>query len=373
MCRPRVATQLRVATRARGLLLVSPTRDIRRAAHSSMSRRNPSRRRARVRSPGDAAHVLTTYPLPPAARAALGTMRLATHRGPQPMPAAALARAVGRIDALLCQLTDRVDAALLARAPRLRVVANCAVGYDNVDLAAAAAHGVVVTNTPDVLTETSADLAFALILAAARRVCEGDRLVRAGRWRGWSPDLLLGRDVHGATLGIVGLGRIGAAVARRARGFGMRVLYHQRHPARRPPAGALRVSLTRLLATADVVSLHVPLTAATRHLIGARELAHMRRDAILVNTSRGAVVDEAALVRALARGRLAAAGLDVFAREPHVSRALRALPNVVLTPHVASATTATRARMAVVAARNAAAVLARRRPPNPVPLPAPIG
>src|SRR5437879_5469448 len=198
--------------------LVSQTRDTRRAAHSSMSRRNPSRRRARVRSPGDAAHVLTTYPLPPAARAALGTMRLATHRGPQPMPAAALARAVGHIDALLCQLTDRIDAALLARAPRLRVVANCAVGYDNVDLAAAAAHGVVVTNTPDVLTETSADLAFALILAAARRVCEGDRLVRAGRWRGWSPDLLLGRDVHGATLGIVGLGRIGAAVPRRARG-----------------------------------------------------------------------------------------------------------------------------------------------------------
>jgi len=286
------------------------------------------------------------------------------------MPAAALAGAVRRADGILCLLTDRIDAALLATAPRLRVVANCAVGYDNVDLAAAAMRGIVVTNTPDVLTETSADLAFALILAAARRVCEGDRLVRAGRWRGWSPDLLLGRDVHGATLGIVGLGRIGTAVARRARGFGMRVLYHQRRPARRPPAGVTRVSLARLLAAADIVSLHVPLTAATRHLIGPRELARMRRDAILVNTSRGAVVDEAALVRALTSGKLAAAGLDVFAREPHVGRELRALRNVVMTPHVASATTATRARMAVVAARNVAAALAGRRPPNPVPLPA---
>ena len=314
--------------------------------------------------------VLTTCPLPPEARAALGTVRLTTHRGPRPMPAAALARALRDADGLLCQLVDRVDAAPLARAPRLRAIANCAVGYDNIDLRAAAARGIVVTNTPDVLTETSADLAFALILAAARRVCEGDRLVRAGRWRGWSPDLLLGRDVHGATLGIVGLGRIGAAVARRAAGFGMRILYHQRRPARRPPAGATHTSLARLLASADIVSLHVPLTAATHHLIGARELARMRRDAILVNTSRGAVVDEAALIRALARGRLAAAGLDVFAREPRVPRALCALPNVVLTPHVASATTATRARMAVVAARNLAAALAGRRPPNPVALPA---
>jgi glyoxylate reductase len=318
-------------------------------------------------------HVLTTYPLPPEARAVLGDVRLTTYRGPQPMPAVLLARRARDVDGLLSLLTDRVDRALLAHAPHLRVVANCAVGYDNVDLGAAAARGIVVTNTPDVLTETSADLAFALILAAARRVCEGDRLVRAGRWRGWSPDLLLGRDVHGATLGIVGLGRIGAAVARRARGFGMRVLYHQRRRAAHPPAAATRVSLARLLAMADVVSLHVPLTAATRHLIGARELARMRRGAILVNTSRGAVVDEAALVRALTSGKLAAAGLDVFAREPHVSRELRALPNVVLTPHVASATTATRARMAVVAARNLAAALAGRRPPNAVPLPAAPG
>ncbi|MBI3770829.1 MAG: D-glycerate dehydrogenase [Deltaproteobacteria bacterium] len=321
--------------------------------------------RARLR-----ARVLTTYALPPEARAALGDVRLTTYRGRQPILRAALARRLRDVDGLLCLLTDRIDADILARAPRLRAIANRAVGYDNVDLHAAAARGIVVTNTPDVLTETSADLAFALILAAARRVCEGDRLVRAGRWRGWSPDLLLGQDVHGATLGIVGLGRIGAAVARRAQGFGMRVLYHQRRPVPHLPAGATKVALGRLLAAADIVTLHVPLTAATRHLIGARELARMRRGAILVNTSRGAIVDEAALARALASGRLAAAGLDVFAREPHVPRALRARANVVLTPHVASATTATRTRMAVVAARNLAAVLAGRRPPNPVALPA---
>jgi glyoxylate reductase len=288
------------------------------------------------------------------------------------MPAAALARRLRDVDGLVCMLTDRIDAALLAGAPRLHAVANRAVGYDNIDLRTAAARGIVVTNTPDVLTETSADLAFALILAAARRVCEGDRLIRAGRWRGWSPDLLLGRDVHGATLGIVGLGRIGAAVARRARGFGMRILYHQRRAIPRPPAGATRVSLARLLAGSDIVSLHVPLTTATHHLIGSRELAHMRRGAILVNTSRGAVVDETALIRALASRRLAAAGLDVFAREPRVPAALRALPNVVLTPHVASATTATRARMALVAAQNLAAVLAGRRPPNVVVPPAAV-
>jgi len=317
--------------------------------------------------------VLTTHPLPPAARAALGHVVLTTYRGPQPIPRAALAVALRRVDGLLCLLTDHIDAELLARAPRLRAVANCAVGYDNIDLRAATARRIVVTNTPDVLTESSADLAFALLLAAARRVAEGDRLVRAGRWRGWAPDLLLGHDVHGATLGIVGYGRIGAAVARRALGFDMRVLYAQRRRAADPPPGVRRVSLARLLATADFVSLHVPLTPATRHLIGARELARMKRGAVLVNTSRGPVVDEAALARALARGRIAAAGLDVFEHEPHVSPALCALPNVVLTPHVASATTTTRDRMAILAARNLAAALVGRRPPNPVLAPRPMG
>ena len=313
------------------------------------------------------ARVFTTYPLPPQARAALRNATIRTYRGPQPIPRATLARGVHDVDGLLCLVTERIDADLLAAAPRLRAVANCAVGYDNIDVAAAAARGIVVTNTPDVLTETSADLAWALLLAAARRIAEGDRFVRSGAWQGWSPDLLLGTDVHGATLGIVGLGRIGAAVARRARGFGMRVLYTQRQRLRRPPAGARFASLHRLLAQADFVSLHVPLTPATRHLVGARELARMKRTAILVNTSRGQVVDERALVRALASGRIAAAGLDVYEREPEVPAALRALPNVVLTPHIASATTQTRRRMALLAATNLAAALAGHEPPNRVP------
>ncbi len=291
-----------------------------------------------------------------------------TYRGPQPIPRRTLLAAVRAADGLLCLLTERIDAEFLAAAPRLRAVANYAVGYNNVDLAAAEARGVIVTNTPDVLTETSADLAFALMLAAARRVVEGDRLVRSGRWNGWKPDQLLGHDVHGATLGIVGLGRIGAAVARRARGFGMRSLYWGRRRQKRAPAGARYAPLARLLASADFVSIHVPLAPATRHLIGARELARMKRTAILVNTSRGPVVDEAALTTALRRGRIAAAGLDVFEREPAVPAALRRLPNVVLTPHVGSATTATRTAMAVLAARNLVAALAGREPPNRVVL-----
>ena len=312
--------------------------------------------------------VFATFPLPAAARNVLRGAALRSYRGPQPIPRRTLLSGVRGADGLLCLLTDRVDGALLAGAPRLRAVANCAVGYDNVDLAAAGARGIVVTNTPDVLTESSADLAFALILAAARRVVEGDHMVRTGAWRGWRPDQLLGQDVHGATLGVVGLGRIGAAVARRARGFAMRVVYWSRRRSQRAPAGARWVPLDRLLATADVVTLHVPLTPATRGLIGARELARMKRTAVLVNTSRGPIVDERALITALRRRRIAAAGLDVFAAEPHVPAALRALPNVVLTPHVASATTATRAAMATLAARNLAVALAGRRPPNRVEL-----
>lgn len=314
--------------------------------------------------------VFVTFPLPPAAAAALARGALVrTYRGRQPIPRRALLAGVRHADGLLCLLTERVDAALLAAAPRLRAVANYAVGYNNIDLEAVAARGVVVTNTPEVLTETSADLAFALILAAARRVVEGDRLVRAGRWRGWEPDQLLGRDVHGATLGIIGLGRIGGAVARRARGFRMRILYWQRHRLRRAPGGARYATLPRLLATSDVVSIHVPLTSATRGLVGSRELARMKRTAILVNTSRGPVVDEAALERALARRTIAAAGLDVFACEPQVPRRLRTLPNVVLTPHIGSATTATRTAMAVLAVRNLTAALARREPPNRIRMP----
>ncbi len=313
------------------------------------------------------ARAFVTCPVPPRGIALLrdvATVR--RHDGRLPIARAALLRGVRDADGLLCMLTERIDAELLERAPRLRAVANCAVGYDNVDMAAAAARGVVVTNTPDVLTETSADLAFALILACARRVAEGDRLIRAGGWRGWSPDLLIGADVHGATLGIVGLGRIGGAVARRARGFGMRILYSQRRRLARPPSGARHVTLDRLLAAADFVTLHVPLTAATERLIGGRELARMKRSAFLINTSRGGVVDEPALVDAVRRRRIAGAGLDVFAHEPKVPAALRRLANVVLTPHVASATAATRARMALLAAENLAAALSGREPPNRV-------
>jgi glyoxylate reductase len=315
--------------------------------------------------------VFVTFPLPRVAATLLQrTARVRAYRGPQPIPRSTLLAGVRDADGLLCLLTERIDAALLSHAPKLRAIANYAVGYNNVDLAAAAARHVVVTNTPDVLTETSADLAFALLLAAARRVGEGDRLVRSGRWRGWEPDQLLGHDVHGATLGIVGLGRIGGAVARRARGFGMRLLYWSRHRLRRPAAGARYASLPRLLAAADFVSIHVPLTDATRHLIGAPELARMKPTAILVNTSRGPVVDEPALIRVLARRRIAAAGLDVFAHEPAVPAALRTLPNVVLTPHVGSATTATRTAMALLAVRNLTAALAGREPPNRVRRPA---
>jgi glyoxylate reductase len=261
---------------------------------------------------------------------------------------------VAGVDALICLLTDRIDEELLARAPRLRVVAVFAVGVDNVDLAAAARRGVAVTNTPDVLTEATADLAFALLLAAARRLPEGQALARSGRWQGWEPTQLLGQDVHGRTLGIVGMGRIGRALARRARGFEMRVL----------GVSSREGALDRLLAEADFVSLHCPLTAATRGLIGARELALMKPTAILINTARGAIIDEAALIAALAAGRPGGAALDVFAAEPHIPEALRASPRVVLTPHLGSATLATRARMAELCALGAGEILAGRQPHN---------
>jgi len=278
-----------------------------------------------------------------------------------------LARIEG-VAGLVALLVHRVDGQLLARAPSLRVVGNHAVGVDNVDLAACAARGVVVTNTPGVLTEATADLAFALLLDAARRVTEGDRLVRSGAWRGWEPTAHLGRRVHGATLGIVGFGRIGRAVAARARGFSLRVLYASRSAA--PPdveaaLGATRVSLDTLLAEADFVSLHAPLDASTRGLLGAPELARMRRGAVLVNTARGALVDEDALVAALRAGHLVA-GLDVYREEPAVPAALRALPNVVLAPHVGSADVPTRAAMATLACEGVAAVLEGRAPPHPV-------
>jgi len=270
-------------------------------------------------------------------------------------------------DALISLLDVAVDQELLARAPRLRVVANVAVGYDNVDVAAATRRGVVITNTPGVLTDATADLTFALLLAAARHLVAGHALVRDGRWRGWSLDLLLGADVTGRTLGIVGLGRIGQAVARRARGFDMQILSAGNRPS--PAAaelGARHVPLEQLLADSDFVTLHVPLSRATRHIIDAAALARMKPTAILINTARGACVDEAALAAALARGTIAGAALDVFESEPAVNPELRASPAVLLAPHIGSATHATRGRMAEMSAQAAAAVLSGERPEHVV-------
>jgi lactate dehydrogenase-like 2-hydroxyacid dehydrogenase len=305
---------------------------------------------------------VTTFPLPDAALALLS--EVASVAGP-----AGWRDTLADADALLCLLTDRVDAALLDRAPRLRVVANAVVGHEHVDLRACAARGIVVTNTPDVLTEATADLTWALILATVRRLPRAERSLRAGEFHGWGFWDYLGGDLSGATLGIYGMGRIGRAVARRAGGFGMRVVYHGRtRMAADDEAawGVEPVSFDELLARSDVLTLHAPLTAETRHAIGREALGRMRPGAYLVNTARGALVDEAALAEALAGGRLAGAGLDVYEREPAITPALLDLPNVVLLPHVGSATRDTRTRMAMLAARNAHAVLTGRPPLTPV-------
>ena len=265
-------------------------------------------------------------------------------------------------DALVCLLLDRIDAAVLARAPRLRVVANCAVGIDNIDLAAATAAGVCITNTPDVLTEATAELAFALILAAARRIGEGERLVRSGAWTGWALDQLIGTGLWGKTLGIVGFGRIGQALARRALGFGMHVIYADPHDVSAHPAR--RVSIDAVFETADVVSLHCPLRPETRHLVDARRLATMKPTAILVNTSRGGRIDESALSAALHAGRLGGAALDVYAREPAVDPALLSCPRLILTPHIGSATTQARTAMAQLCADAVISALRGHRPGN---------
>lgn len=273
----------------------------------------------------------------------------------------AFARCAPDVRGIVALLTDRIDGALLERCPQLRVVGNVAVGVDNVDLAACRARGVVVTNTPDVLTEATADLAFGLLLAAARRIAEGDRAVRAGHFGRWTPTYMLGTPVHGMKLGILGLGRIGQAVARRARGFGMHVAYTQRtrlpEPLERALGATWTPSLDDLCARIDALTIHCPLAEGTRHLVGEAQLARMRPGAILVNTARGAIVDEAALAAALARGHLAAAGLDVFEDEPRVHPGLLGLENVVLTPHIGSADRATREAMASLAAANVIRVL----------------
>jgi len=284
-----------------------------------------------------------------------------------PVPRPTLLEEVAGCDGLFCLLTERIDTALLDRAPRLRVVANMAVGYDNIDVPAATARGVMVTNTPGVLTETTADLAFALILATARRLVEAARFLAAGQWKTWGPMLLTGQDVYGSTLGLVGFGRIGQAVARRARAFDMRIVYHdpERQQAAEAALGATWLPLDDVLRQADVVSIHAPLTPDTYHLIGERELRLMKPTAILVNTARGPLVDEQALYRALREGWIWAAGLDVFEREPiGPDHPLLSLPNVVALPHIGSASIATRTRMAVLAAQNLIAGLKGDTPPN---------
>ena len=285
----------------------------------------------------------------------------------KPFTPEALTAALAGKAGLMCCLTDKVDATLLAALPSLRVVSNIAVGYNNIDVAACTASGVMATNTPGVLDDSTADLAWALMLATARRITEVERRVRAGEWTGWQLKQWLGVDVHHATLGIVGMGRIGQAIARRAIGFDMTVLYHNRSrlaPEQEQRTRATYVSLDELLTRSDFVILQVPYSPETHHLIGAAELARMKRSAILINSTRGGVVDDAALVDALGKGVLRAAGLDVFENEPKLHPGFLSLENVVLAPHVGSSTEATRKAMAMLAARNLVAGLRGESPPN---------
>jgi len=285
------------------------------------------------------------------------------------IPRDVLLREVRETEALLCMVTEQIDEELLAHAPRLRIVANMAVGYDNVDVPALTRRGILLTNTPGVLTETTADLTFALILAIARRVAEAERFVRAGHWRSWGPLFFVGHDVHHATVGIIGLGRIGMEVAKRARGFDMRILYTSRTRKREAEEtlGCIPVDLTTLLHESDFVTVHVPLTSETRHLLSTPQFKLMKRTAFLINVARGPIVDQQALYAALRDGLIAGAALDVTDPEPiPLADPLLSLNNCLILPHIGSASIATRTRMATLAAENIVAFLAGRRPPTPV-------
>ena len=277
-----------------------------------------------------------------------------------------LLQRVGGVDAIVCLLTDTIDAAVLdAAGPQLKIVANVAVGYNNIDVAACRVRGIAVTNTPDVLTNACADFTWGLILAITRRLGEGERVVRAGAWGGWALDYMLGMELRGKQLGLVGLGRIGRAVAEKAPAFGMTVAYTARQVSDLP--GAVQMPLDRLLATSDIVSLHCPMTPETKHLIDKKALARMKRTAYLINTSRGPVVDEEALAWALRERLIAGAALDVYEKEPEIHPALMTVENVLLIPHLASATTETRTAMADLAVSNAIAVMNGHPPLTPVP------
>jgi len=289
--------------------------------------------------------------------------------GELPPPRDVLLQKVQDIDGLLSLLTDRVDAELMDATPKLKVVSNMAVGFDNIDVPEATRRGIVVGNTPGVLTETTADFAWSLIMATGRRVAEGDRWTRSGKWKTWGPMILLGHDIHHATLGIVGCGRIGLEVAKRARGFDMKVLYHdaiRRKPEEEKAYGLEYVpDLYQMLSRADFVTVHVPLTAETRHMISSKEFAAMKKTAIFVNTSRGPVVDQKALYEALKSGQIFAAGLDVTEPEPILmDDPLLTLENITIAPHIASASVATRTKMANMAAANLLAGLKGETPPN---------
>lgn len=290
--------------------------------------------------------------------------------GDLPPPRDTIIENVASVEGLLCLLTDKIDAPLMDKAPKLKVISNCAVGFDNIDVDAATKRGIAVGNTPGVLTETTADFAFALMMAAARRVAEGDRNVRAGKWKTWGPMILLGQDVFGSTLGIVGMGRIGAAMARRAKGFGMKIMYSdviRQQPQTEKELGLEYVELGKLFAESDFITLHTNLTPETHHLIGPEQFKRMKRTCILINTSRGPIVDNMALYEALRDGKIAYAALDVTEPEPiPVDHPLLTLDNIVIAPHIASASVTTRTKMGMMAAENLIAGLKGEPLPNPV-------
>jgi glyoxylate reductase len=316
----------------------------------------------------EACRIYVTRPIPDAARERLCAACSDVAINPQrrALTRDGLIRSLLHRDAVIAFLTDKIDGEVMERAETLRVIANCAVGFDNIDVQAATARGIMVTNTPDVLTEATADLAWALLMAIARRIVEADRYVRAGRFHGWEPSLMLGADLAGKTLAVIGAGRVGSAFAKRSMGFGMRVLYVNPEPneSLERDLGARRVDLETALKEADFISLHVPLARETRHLINRDRIALMKPTAYLVNTARGPVVEEVALAEALREKRIAGAALDVFENEPALTEGLVKLDNVVLAPHIGSATTETRTRMIMLAAESVFAAMRGDVPPN---------
>ena len=318
-------------------------------------------------STGGRARVLLMHPiLDPGPAILAEAAEVIAYPAGQPLDEASIRRAAEGCVGIVSQLMDPIRETVLST-PGLKIVSNVAVGFDNIDVPTATAHKVMVTNTPGVLDDATADFAFTLLMSAARRIVEADSFTRQGRFRGWAIDMMLGADVHGATLGLIGVGRIGRGVAHRAKGFNMRVLYYDPQPL--PPdaerdLGVMRVDLGRLLAESDFVSVHVPLTPETQHLLSTQQFAQMKPSAILINTSRGPVIDEAALVEALKAKKIAGAALDVYEREPAVHPGLLPMPNVVLAPHIASATVRTRSEMSAMAARNMATAIRGGRPAN---------